>query len=199
MDAPDWEELVDRVHRELLPRLDVKRVRKHEPVVVRRLPQPWSILGAGNSAAVLTHPRHADLVVKVYAPESTGLDDEREVYRRLEHHPAYSRCLHAGERYLILKRLRGVNLYDCVHRGIPIPEQVIHDVDNALDYARSRGLLPNDVHGRNVIMKDGRGYNGVTSEQRTIASTVPSSGRSGCGSHIPYSTSSARPTDCIVQ
>ncbi|HYG59708.1 MAG TPA: serine/threonine protein kinase, partial [Symbiobacteriaceae bacterium] len=79
------------------------------------------------------------------------------VYRRLGIHPAYSRCLHAGEGYLILERLRGVTMYDCFRRGIRIPEQVIHDVDEALAYARSRGLNPRDVHAKNVMVRDGRG------------------------------------------
>ena len=49
-------------------------------------------------------------------------------------------------------------MYDAVQRGIKIPEQVIKDVNKALDYARSQGLNPYDVHGKNVMMKDGRGY-----------------------------------------
>ena len=31
-------------------------------------------------------------------------------------------------------------------------------MNTALDYARSQGLNPYDVHGKNVMMKDGRGY-----------------------------------------
>ncbi|HEX7072174.1 MAG TPA: hypothetical protein VF190_15280, partial [Rhodothermales bacterium] len=48
-------------------------------------------------------------------------------------------------------------IYDCLPKGIPIPEQVIHDVDEALAYARGRGLHPHDVHGRNVLVHEGRG------------------------------------------
>jgi hypothetical protein len=44
-----------------------------------------------------------------------------------------------------------------VHQGLIIPEQVILDVDSALEYAVQRGLRPHDVHGRNVMMLDGRG------------------------------------------
>ncbi len=44
-----------------------------------------------------------------------------------------------------------------MHRGQSIPEQVIKDIDSALDYARARGLHPHDVHGRNVMMHAGRG------------------------------------------
>jgi hypothetical protein len=145
------------VEQELLPALRVESVSPVDPVVVRHLPSPWRLLGAGNFAAVLAHPDFPDVVVKVYAPGRPGIAAEAEVYRRLGEHPAYSQCLHAGDTFLVLRRLQGVNLYDCVHRGLPIPEQVITDIDEALNYARGRGLHPHDVHGRNVMMRDGRG------------------------------------------
>ncbi len=146
-----------RIERELLPGLQLESVDPRNPVVVRHVPAPWKLLGAGNYAAVLTHPEYPDVVVKVYAPGRPGFEAEVEVYRRLGEHPAYSQCLHAGQGYLVLRRLHGITLYDCVHQGVPIPEQVIRDIDEALDYARARGLYPHDVHGRNVMMKDGHG------------------------------------------
>jgi hypothetical protein len=96
-------------------------------------------------------------VVKIYAPGRPGFSEEVEVYRRLGSHPAFSECLYANDGFLILKRLHGVTLYDCMQRGLRIPKQVIHDIDQALDYARKRGLHPHDVHGRNVMMYKGRG------------------------------------------
>ena len=56
-----------------------------------------------------------------------------------------------------MKRLSGVTLYDCLHRGIAIPPQVIRDIDAALAYVEQRGLFPHDVHGRNVMQSGGRG------------------------------------------
>lgn len=149
--------LVDLVEEELLPNLEIESVHPHEPVVIRHIPEPWQFVGAGNYTAVVCHPDHPRWVVKVYAPGRPGLEAEAEVYRRLGPHPAYSRCLHAGQDYLILERLHGVTLYECFLRGIPIPEQVIADVDAALHYARSRGLHPRDVHAKNVMMQDGHG------------------------------------------
>jgi hypothetical protein len=147
----------ERIERELLPALRIESVDPADPVVARHVPAPWRLLGAGNYAAVLAHPDAPELVVKVYAPGRPGLEAEADVYWRLGRHPAYSDCIHAGDDYLVLRRLRGVTLYDAVHRGLPIPEQVIRDIDDALDYARGRGLHPHDVHGRNVMMRDGRG------------------------------------------
>ncbi len=149
--------LAERIHRTLLPELRVESVSAHDPVVVRHVPAPWTLLGRGNFAAVVVHPEHPEWVVKVYAPGRPGWQAEREVYRRLGDHPAYSRCAWAEDGFLVLRRLHGVTLYDALHRGLPIPPRVIEDIDEALAYARGRGLHPHDVHGRNVMMHDGRG------------------------------------------
>ncbi|WP_248924499.1 serine/threonine protein kinase [Paenibacillus hamazuiensis] len=156
-DTKQLETFVRLVNEDLLPQLVVESDDPHEPVVVKRKPRPWKTLGAGNYAAVFLHPDYDEWVVKVYAPGRPGLEDEVEVYRRLGSHPAYSQCLHSGERYLILKRLTGITLYNCILRGIHIPKQVIRDIDEALAYAVSKGLNPHDVHGKNIMVKDGRG------------------------------------------
>lgn len=49
------------------------------------------------------------------------------------------------------------SLYNRMHKGLPIPKRVIQDIDKALEYASHRGLCPHDVHGRNVMMYEGRG------------------------------------------
>jgi len=102
---------------------------------------------------------HPNLVVKVYAPgREQGIALEAEVYRRIGRHPAFSICFHVGSTYLVLRRLQGMTLYDCVRHGIRIPWQAIVDIDEALAYAVRRGLYPHDVHGRNVMLHQGRGF-----------------------------------------
>lgn len=157
MNESPIQRLIEIVHKELLPAFQIESVDPHDPVKVRYLPQPWGLLGAGNYAAVVYHPDYPHQVVKIYAPGRPGFEEEVEVYRRLGSHPAFSECLYAGKNFLILKRLYGVTLYDCICLGLRIPEQVIRDIDQALDYARGRGLYPHDVHGRNVMMHEGRG------------------------------------------
>lgn len=157
MDESQLNRLIKSVRTELLPGLRIESVEPHDPVQVRQLPAPWQLVGTGNYATVVNHPDHPELVVKIYAPGRPGFEEEVEVYRRLGSHPAFSECLYAADGVLILKRLHGTTLYDCIHLGMPIPEQVIRDIDQALDYARSRGLHPHDVHGRNVMIKEGRG------------------------------------------
>lgn len=149
--------LIESVRAELLPNLRIESIAPHDPVVVHYLPSPWQLIGTGNYAAVVYHPDHPSLVVKIYAPGRPGFEEEVEVYHRLGSHPAFSECFYASDGFLILKRLHGTTLYDCIQQGVPIPEQVIRDIDEALDYARGRGLYPHDIHGRNVMMHSGRG------------------------------------------
>lgn len=150
--------LLESVRQELLPGLRIESTAPHhDPVAVRRVPAPWELVGRGNYAAVLCHPGRPDLVAKVYATGRPGMAEEAEVYRRLGPHPAFSECLHAGEGFLVLRRLRAETLYDCLRLGLPVPERVIEDVDRALLYARGRGLRPHDVHARNVMVREGRG------------------------------------------
>lgn len=157
MDGTHVNRLIEIIYQELLPNFQVKSVDPHNPVEVRSIPDPWQLLGAGNYAAVVYHFDYPDHVVKIYAPGRPGFSEEVEVYRRLGSHPAFSECMYAADGFLVLKRLHGVTLYDCMHLGLRIPKQVIQDIDQALDYARGCGLHPHDVHGRNVMMLEGRG------------------------------------------
>lgn len=145
----------------LLSELVLDSVDPTNPIRVAVTPRGWRLLGAGNYAGVFTHQDYSDIAVKVYAPGRDGWESECEVYRRIGTHPAFSTCYHAGEYkghyYLILKRLKGKTLYQCIIDGAAIPKKAIEDIDQALEYARSRGLFPHDVHGKNVMIKDGRG------------------------------------------
>ncbi len=149
--------LLENVNQILLPEVKVESLDPHNPVVVHYVPPPWQVLGTGNYAAVFCHPDFPEQVVKVYAPGRPGCQEEIQVYHRLGLHPAFSQLLYAGEGFLVLKRLYGTTLYNAMHLGVPIPKQVIEDIDDALHYVRQRGLFPHDVHGRNVMMQDGRG------------------------------------------
>lgn len=130
--VPGLPELLDHIHNQLLPEIRLHCPDPHDPVRVQSLPNPWRILGCGNYAAVLHHPHHPALVVKVYGPGRPGLEQEAEVYGRIGSHPTFSQCLHVGAGYLVLRRLHGTTLYDCLRQG-------------------------HDVHGRNVMLHQGRG------------------------------------------
>ncbi|MDM5316861.1 serine/threonine protein kinase [Fictibacillus sp. b24] len=128
-----------------------------DPVCPVNTPHPWQMLGCGNYAAVFLHPEYPDYVVKIYGRDEHGLLDEKKVYERLGDHPGFSVCYYTESRFLILKRIQGITLYDCVHKGIKIPEHVIFDIDQALSYATEKGLQPSDVHGKNVMISGNRG------------------------------------------
>ncbi|WNB90682.1 serine/threonine protein kinase [Bacillus sp. NEB1478] len=128
-----------------------------DPVCPINTPHPWKLIGCGNYAAVFLHPDYPAYVVKIYGREAHGLIQEKKVYEKLGEHPGYSVCYYTEDRFLILKRIEGVTLYDCVHKGVKIPEKVIYDIDEALNYAKKKGLFPVDVHGKNVMISNGRG------------------------------------------
>lgn len=151
------EKLVEVVESELLSNAQIYSEDPTDPIVAKDIPDPWKLLGTGNFAAVLCHPDYKGLVVKVYAPGRPGLKAEARVYRKIGRHKAYSECYYVGENYLILKRINGRTLYDCFKNGVYIPEQAIKDIEKALKYARKLGLYPHDVHGKNVMVVNGRG------------------------------------------
>ncbi len=130
----------------------------HDPIVVRHTPEPWELVGVGNYAGVFAHPDYPELVVKLYAPGRPGIERELEVYGKLGETPYFPVCYQYGDRWLVLKRMRGIPLFDCLRYGIPIPPQVIEDVEAAIRLARERGLCPHDIHAKNVLMHQGRGF-----------------------------------------
>ncbi|GKU82982.1 serine/threonine protein kinase [Niallia sp. NCCP-28] len=151
-------DFIHLIETELLKKAVLESKKSHNPIVVKNMPAGWKCVGVGNYAAVFMHYTEPDLVVKINAVGAENLKKEAEIYRKINKHPAYSYLVHQGPSYLILKRLEGITLYNAFAKGVKIPEKVIDDINEALDYARSRGLNPYDIHGKNVMMKDGRGY-----------------------------------------
>ncbi|MBN3525318.1 serine/threonine protein kinase [Paenibacillus apiarius] len=152
------EALIAQVELTLLPELDIRSHNGNDPVEVKAVPDGWAVMGNGNYAVVFAHADFPNMVVKVYADGRPGLEDEAEVYRRLGRHPSFSECYYVGAAYLIMKRMPGYTLYDCLLEGIPIPPSVIRDVDEALAYAIKKGMSPRDIHGKNVMNDNGKGY-----------------------------------------
>ncbi|WP_322906011.1 serine/threonine protein kinase [Paenibacillus campi] len=153
----DVKQFVAQITTQLIPQLQLDSTDPLEPIQVLAYPQPWLLLGAGNYAAVFTHPEYPRYAVKVYAPGKPGLEAECEVYRLLGDHPSYSTCHYAEDSFLVLKQLMGTTIYDCFQRGIFIPEQAVRDIEQAMHYARSVGLRPHDVHAKNIMLYQGRG------------------------------------------
>ncbi|MHB9944310.1 serine/threonine protein kinase [Clostridium botulinum] len=148
---------INIIDNNLIPNLKMKSINPSDPIKVEFVPKPWILLGCGNYAGVFTHPDFDNLAIKIYASGRDGLREEIEVYKTIGEHPAYSKLLYSKNNYLILKRLKGITFYNSLIKGIKIPKHIIKDIDNALEYARERGLNPHDVHAKNVMIVNNRG------------------------------------------
>lgn len=139
--------------------VQVVSVNPRDPVHVRTQPDAWRCIGVGNSAAVFQPKDHPELAIKVYAQgfESVA-EEEAAIYEQLGHSPYFPEFYGRGDDYLMIGYRQGRNIYDCLLQGVYIPEQVIQDVEAAISYARERGLNPSDIHVKNVLVHEGRGY-----------------------------------------
>jgi hypothetical protein len=142
---------------ELLRAVRIRAFASNEPIAIEHVPAPLRVLGSGTDALVVQHPGLPERAFKVYAPETVGcLADEYLAYQRLAGSPYFAACLGRGDGYLVLSYEPGPTLYDCVVRGIPVPEQAMADVEVARDYARHVGLHPKDIHLKNVLLQGNR-------------------------------------------
>jgi hypothetical protein len=143
---------------ELLPYINLSVENPYDPILVENHSASWRTIGCGNYAGVFLHESFPEVVVKVYGRNHEELVKEIEVYKKLGKHEAFSSLHGYGETYLILKKLEGITLFNALIKGVQIPKIAIRDIDNGLEYARSVGLNPFDVHGKNVVIFEGRGY-----------------------------------------
>ncbi|MEH7118246.1 serine/threonine protein kinase [Neobacillus vireti] len=150
--------LVHLIESELLPNINLSVLSPFDPIIVENRTNIWKTIGCGNYAGVFLHEDYPEVVVKVYGRSQEELVKEIEVYQKLGNHESFSRLYTYGENYLVLKKLEGITLFNALIKGIQIPRLVIEDIDDGLAYARSVGLNPFDVHGKNVVMFEGRGY-----------------------------------------
>lgn len=145
--------------RDLVADVRVRSVNPRDPVHVKTHPESWRCIGVGNSAAVFQPKGYPDVAVKIYAPEFESVcEKEAGIYEQLGDNEYFPRYYGRGERFLAIEYKPGKNLYDCLLQGVEIPEQVIFDVDQAIAYAQERGLNPSDIHVKNVLVHNGRGY-----------------------------------------
>lgn len=146
------------IEEELLPNIELFSESPFDPIKIVNHAKYWKTIGSGNYAGVFLYDKEPGWVVKVYGRNHDEIKKEIDVYKKLGKHGAYSTLYGYGENYLILKKLEGVTLFNAVIKGIAIPESVITDIDDGLQYAKTVGLNPFDVHGKNVVMKDNKGY-----------------------------------------
>lgn len=130
----------------------------NEPVVIAGFSEGLRCIGIGTDAAVFTYDLAPGYAFKVYSDLALQKKEtEKEVYERIEGIPFFPRYYGEGKNYLVISYEPGVTLLDCLLQGIPVPEQVIRDVDEARELVRSRGMNPRDIHLKNVLLQNGRG------------------------------------------
>lgn len=149
---------INLIETELLPQICLTIESPFDPIIVDNRSYSWKTVGSGNYAGVFSNDFNPEWVVKVYGRDPEELKKEIEVYKKLGNHPSFSTLYAHSENYLVLKKIEGITLFDALIKGVQIPKSVIDDIDEAIEYARSVGLNPFDVHGKNVVMSKGRGY-----------------------------------------
>lgn len=129
----------------------------NEPVSIVGDSDHLKCVGIGTDAAVFQSIEVPAYAFKMYANDKIEkIHIEKKVYERLGDSPYFSSCFGDKDNYLVLSFEEGTTLYDCLLEGIPIPKQVIEDVDHAREYARQKGLNPRDIHLKNILLQNGR-------------------------------------------
>jgi serine/threonine protein kinase len=129
----------------------------NEPVTINKYSDHLRCIGIGTDAAVFQATDDSAYVYKLYADDKTHkVQIEGKIYEELRDSPYFSTCFGYKDNYLVLKFEEGITLYDCLLQGIPIPKQVIEDVDHAREYVRQKGLNPRDIHLKNILLQNGR-------------------------------------------
>lgn len=129
----------------------------NEPVTIHGSSEHLRCIGVGTDAAVFQSKAVPSYAFKKFAGDKGHkIKIEQKVYELLGESPYFSTCFGSADDYLVLSFEKGVTLYDSLLQGIPIPNQVIQDVDNARDHARKKGLNPRDIHLKNILNQNGR-------------------------------------------
>ncbi|WP_106767449.1 serine/threonine protein kinase [Paenibacillus faecalis] len=130
----------------------------NDPVMIEGGSDELHCIGIGTDAAVFVYEPMPAYAYKLYAEDALHKKEaEITVYRQLAGNPYFPMFYGAGDLYVVISRERGITLYDCLLYGVPVPRQVIDDVEVARAFVREKGLNPRDIHLKNVLLQDGRG------------------------------------------
>lgn len=140
-----------------LSRLKVTSNGENELVTVKGDSNQFECIGVGTDAAVFRFLDAPNFAFKVFSNDKLEkLSKEIEVYLRLGHSEFFPVYYGRGSNFLVISFEEGITLYDCLLKGIHIPNKVILDIDQAIDYVLSRELNPRDIHLKNILLHEGR-------------------------------------------
>jgi len=130
---------------------------ENELVSLKGNSDAFTCIGVGTDAAVFRFLQLPHLAFKVFSDDKIDKkDQEIEVYLKLGRSEYFPEYYGSGSNFLVISYEEGITLHDCLLKGIYIPPQVVHDVDNARHYASKRGLNPRDIHLKNILLHEGR-------------------------------------------
>ncbi|MFD1067156.1 protein kinase family protein [Oceanobacillus locisalsi] len=110
------------------------------------------LYGMGRSAAVFKM-KYENRVIKIFYPQYNQItEEEKQNYEKLNGSTYYPAIYEAGINYLVMDFMEGKTFFECLAEGIPLKPYHIKHVDNGLQYARSVGLNPSDIHLHNLIL-----------------------------------------------
>ena len=142
---------------DIISQVTVYSTEDNDPVTIKTATQDVRCIGIGTDAAVFTLDTLPGYAFKVYSDMAIEKKDaEADVYERLRGSDFFPHYYGKGDKYIVISYESGITLLDCLLQGIPVPEQVILDVEKAREFVRSKGLNPRDIHLKNVLMQDGR-------------------------------------------
>ncbi len=140
-----------------LSKISISSNPNNEPVSIHGSSDHLKCIGIGTDAAVFQSLENPAYAFKMYADDKIDkIQIEKKVYELLGDSPYFSTCFGGKDNYLVLSYEEGMTLYDCLLQGIPVPKQIMKDVDHAREYARQKGLNPRDIHLKNVFLQNGR-------------------------------------------
>ncbi|MFP7495234.1 protein kinase family protein [Terribacillus saccharophilus] len=115
-------------------------------------PDSLILIGTGRSAFAFRLTKSSQ-VIKVFFPAFRHIAaEEAEIYKTLADNQFFPTLHATGDGYLVIDYIPGRTLYDCLREGIPITDEHIADIDDALAHAAAAGLNPSDIHLRNIMI-----------------------------------------------
>jgi len=140
-----------------LRKIKISSNKNNELVTVDGHSAAFECIGVGTDAAVFRFSNEPKYAFKVFSNDKIDkIKIESEVYLKLGYSEYYPEYFGNGSNFLVISHEDGVTLYDCLLKGIHIPNQVIQDVDAARMYAVEKGLNPRDIHLKNILLHEGR-------------------------------------------
>ncbi|EZH64776.1 serine/threonine protein kinase [Bacillaceae bacterium JMAK1] len=111
-----------------------------------------SICGIGRSAVVFKIKEQKRVIKVYYPPYQHVAKNEQINYKKVAGDPRYPKLYEVGHNYIVLDYIEGKTFFQCLQEGVPILPEHVKQVDDALLFARNRGLNPSDIHLHNLII-----------------------------------------------